>query len=510
MIGQLLNAYRSLVITLVMTLLNTVVSAGGTKSVSTASDFRKAIASAQPGDIIVLADGTFDLKGTVAITTSGKAGKPIVVKSKNRGGAILVGDSRFVLETLAHVIIEGFDFQSTDGPAVELRGCNNIRLTRNVVHLNDTKRGNWVLITGSEQNPSALSHHNRIDRNLFENKSQLGNFITMEGTRSAGLQVSQNDTIDHNHFRDIGPRVENALEAIRIGSADISLSRGYTLLERNLFERCDGDPEYISIKSSDNMIRHNTFRECLGSLSLRHGNRNTVEGNFILGNGRTGTFKDSTGKSWTLGTGGVRFYGDSMIIINNYFEGLTGKKWDATLAVTSGNAEYSDGQPLTKHFRIRDAVIAFNTFVKNRNNIEVGYDGEGFQGNWWRLSPTGLTIANNIIVGSNDTLIRLFAPPVNSRWEGNIAFAEQGAVVSASVIEGVRAVNPQLVETNGLWRLSKMSPAIDAAVGSFPFVRSDIDGQNRGPKKDVGADEFSTAQIINRPLTPRDVGPNAH
>lgn len=510
MIGQLLNAPRYLVVTLVLTLHITGVSEGGMKSVSTASDFRKAIASAQPGDIVVLADGTYDLKGTVTVTASGSAGKPIVVKAENKNRTIFTGESRFVLETVAYVGIEGFDFRSTDGPAIELRGCNNIRLTRNVFHLNDTKRGNWILITGSEKNPAALSHHNRIDHNLFENKSQLGNFITMEGTRIGGLQVSQNDTIDHNHFRDIGPRVENALEAIRIGSADISLSRGYTILERNLFERCDGDPEYISIKSSDNIIRHNTFRECLGSLSLRHGNRNTVEGNFILGNGRTGSFMDSTGKSWALGTGGVRFYGDSMIIINNYFEGLTGKKWDATLAVTSGNAEYGDGQPLTKHFRIRDAVIAFNTFVNNRNNIEVGYDGEGFQGNWWRLPPTGLTIANNIIVGSKDTLIRLFAPPVNSRWEGNIAFAEQGAVVSASVIEGVRVVNPQLVETNGLWHLSKMSPAIDAAVGLFPSVKKDIDGQKRGPKKDVGADEFSTAQITNRPLTPRDVGPNVH
>lgn len=504
------NKLSSQIVAFMLTLLSTDVFAGTTKSVSTVTDFQKAIASAQFGDIIVVADGTYDLNGTVTITTSGKAGQPIVLKSKNRNRAILTGDSRFVLETAAHVIIEGFDFRSTGGPAIELRACNNIRVERNVFHLKDTKRANWVFINGSKQNPTALSHHNRIDHNLFENKSQLGNFITIEGTRTGNFQVSQYDTIDHNHFRDIGPRVENVLEAIRIGSSDFSLSSGYTLLERNLFERCDGDPEYISIKSSNNVIRYNTFRECLGSLSLRHGNRNTVEGNFILGNGRTGMFKDSTGKTWTLGTGGLRFYGDSMVIVNNYFEGLTGKKWDGTLAITSGNAEYGDGQPLTKHFRIRDAVIAFNTFVNNKTNIEVGYDGEGFQGNWWRLPPSGLTIANNLVVGSNDTLIKLYALPLNTTWEGNITYATQGAVVSGHVLQGVTEVNPQLMQTNGLSRLPKRSPAIDAAVGSFPFVKNDIDGQKRDNKKDVGADEFSTAKVINRPLTAKEVGPNAH
>lgn len=503
------NKLSPLIVAFMLTLLSTDLFAGATKSVATVADFQKAIASAQPGDIIVLADGTYDLNGTVTIATSGKAGQPIVLKSKNRNRAILTGDSRFVLETAAHVIIEGFDFRSTGGPAIELRACNNIRVTRNVFHLKDTKRANWVFINGSKQNPTALSHHNKIDHNLFENKSQLGNFITVEGTRTGGFQVSQYDTIDHNHFRDIGPRVENVLEAIRIGSSDFSLSSGHTLLERNLFERCDGDPEYLSIKSSDNIIRFNTFRECLGSLSLRHGNRNTVEGNFILGNGRTGVFIDSTGKRWTLGTGALRFYGDSMIIINNYFEGLTGSKWDGTCAITSGNAEYGDGQKLTKHFRIRDAVVAFNTFVNNRSNIEIGYDGEGFQGNWWRLPPSGLVIANNVIVGSNDTLVKIYAAPIHATWQGNIVHAKKGAVVTGTRIDGVNEIDPKLTRKDGIWRLSNMSPAIDAAIGFFPSIAKDIDGQLRESKKDAGADEFSKSPILNHPLTSKDVGPNA-
>ncbi|MEO0875758.1 MAG: chondroitinase-B domain-containing protein, partial [Bacteroidota bacterium] len=51
----------------------------------------------------------------------------------------------------------------------------------------------------------------------------------------------------------------------------MSLSSGYTIVEHNLFEDCDGDPEIVSVKSCDNIIRHNTFLASYGTLSLRHG-----------------------------------------------------------------------------------------------------------------------------------------------------------------------------------------------------------------------------------------------
>lgn len=439
--------------------------------VGTVKELRSAMEKAVPGTSIILSDGTYDCDGDVNITMRAVRERPLKIFADHRGKATFTGNSHFVLTSAEYVIIEGLNFESTDGPAVELRACSNIRITRNTFHLKETKRNSWILITGIAGDSVRLSSHNRIDHNIFENKSQLGNFITIEGTIRAKPQVSQYDRIDHNLFTDIGPRVENVLEAIRVGAAEYSLSSGFAVIEDNLFERCDGDPEYISIKSSDDTIRNNTFRECLGSLSLRHGNRNTVEGNFILGNGRTGSFLDSTGRTWTLGTGGIRFYGNGMRILNNYFEGLTGRRWDATFAMTSGNAEYGDGQPLTKHFRIHDATIANNIFVNNRSNFEIGYDGEGFQGNWWRLPPMDLHIQNNIIIGSKDTLITIFAPPVNSRWENNIAWTTGSAVVSHSSIDGVRQMDPKLVNDRGIWRLPNRS------LHSRPLERKDV-----GPK----------------------------
>lgn len=485
------------------------VSRGRTVTVATVAQLRTAAGEAEPGDTILVEPGTLVLERPVIFTVAATPGSPVVLRARVRGGTVLAGDSRFVLERAAHVVIEGFAFRSDYGPAVELRGCTGVRVTRNTFRLSDTQPGAWVLITGSKRNPEAASRGNRVDHNLFEQKRVLGNCITIEGSTAGTPQVSQYDTIAHNHFRDIGPRIENALEAIRIGNSGLSLSSGFTLIERNLFERCDGDPEYISIKSSDNTIRHNTFRECLGSLSLRHGNRNRVEGNFILGNGRSGSFTDSTGRTWTLGTGGVRFCGDGMVIVNNYTAGLTGTEWDAALAVTNGDADYGDGQSLNKHFRIRDALIAFNTFVDNTGGLEIGYDGGGFQGNRWPLPPSGLVIANNVFVGAHGGHIRQFAVPERSRWEGNILFTRGGTPALPAGLEGVRVLDPALVPVDGLLRPAAESPLVDAAVGLYPDVLTDVDAQERGARKDIGADEVSTSPRRNAPLTAGDVGPDA-
>ena len=439
-----------------------------TVEVKTGEELRKVVAEARPGTSIILADGSYQFDGELRISTRASKDRPLNIAAKHRGKATVVGDSRFVLNAAEHVAIEGLNFESTNGPAIELRACSYVRVRRNTFHLKETQRGSWILIDGIRGDSVRLSHHNRIDHNTFERKSQLGNFITVEGTIRTQPQVSQHDRIDHNLFADIGPRVENVLEAIRIGSATFTLSSGFTVLEDNLFERCDGDPEYISIKSSDNTIRRNTFRECLGSLSLRHGNRSTVDGNYILGNNRTGSFRDSTGKTWTLGAGGVRFCGDGMQIVNNYLEGLTGREWDATFAIINGNAEYGDGQPLTKHFRIRDARIAFNTLVNNASNMEIGYNGGGFQGNWWHIPPVGLRIESNVIVGTQDTLIRIFSQPLKSTWKDNVAWATGGAVVARGPIEGVRVVDPKLKKTGELWHLPGRRPQ------GQPLTRKDV------------------------------------
>ena len=263
----------------------------------TTSEFLNALKGAKAGSIIKLADGKYNLGEDINLKLQGTSNSPIIIKAQHKGKAKFIEQSHFILTASEYVVIEGFDFTSTDGHVIALYSCNNIQITRNVFRLQETKDASWIIIDGIKGDIVQLSHHDRVDHNIFEKKSKLGKFISIDGTMSFYPQVSQYDRIDHNLFKDIGPQVENVLEAVRVGWADYSLSSGFTIIEENLFKRCDGDPEYVSVKSSDDTIRHNTFWECLGSLSLRHGNRSTVEANYIIGNNRTGTFIDSTGKA---------------------------------------------------------------------------------------------------------------------------------------------------------------------------------------------------------------------
>jgi hypothetical protein len=274
-------------------------------SVSTASAFEDICEdeTLRPGDIIELADGTYDTGG-ISMEISGTAAEPIIIRAANRGGAILAGESYFNLRRSAHIVIEGFRFTSNRYTVIKLEACNNIRITRNTFQLaeEEGQNGKWVYIGGVWDDQTLLSHHNRIDHNTFRDKHQLGNFITIDG----GDNVSQNDRIDHNYFYNIGPRHDNEMEAIRVGWSQLSLTDGFTVIEYNLFEDCDGDPEIISVKSCKDTVRYNTIRSSQGTVSLRHGDGSVVHDNYFLGEGKEGT-------------GGVRVYARYHKIYNNYF-----------------------------------------------------------------------------------------------------------------------------------------------------------------------------------------------
>jgi len=188
------------------------------------------------------------------------------------------------------------------------------------------------------------------------------------------FRQSKYDRIDHNYFRNNGPRAANEQESIRIGWSEMSMSSGHTIVEFNLFENCDGDPEIVSVKSCDNIIRHNTFKGCYGTLSLRHGNRNRVEGNY--------------------------FFGD--VIINNYLEGLKGTRWDAPITLTQGDAIDGSSTSFSKHFRAERVTIAYNTLVNNTHGIEIGFDNNGN----YNKGLKDITVSNNVVTGSENFTLR--------------------------------------------------------------------------------------------------------
>lgn len=349
----------------------------------------------------------------------------------------------------AHVVVTGLTFTAGATNLLRLESSHDVRVAHNTFTGAGAGAGaggegasRWLQIGGAD------SHHNRVDHNTFADKSDLGNFLTLDGSDT---QVSRHDRIDHNRFVRIGPRVENGKEAVRLGWSGISMSSGFTVLEDNLFEECDGDPEVVSVKASDMTIRDNVVRRSQGVLSLRHGDRNSLSGNVILGEGRPGT-------------GGIRMYGVGQRVFNNYVAGTTGRGHNAALTIDGGDAE--PGGELTAHHRVDDAVVVFNTLVDNATGIVIGEN--------YPLPPVNPVVENNLLADSGDvTQVR----------------APVGGTITTNTV-GTKA-DAGLVEDGPVWRLASGSPQIDRATGTFDFVTTDVEGRPRTDPKDIGAEEYA-------------------
>lgn len=450
--------------------------------VSSASDINTAMQSAQPGDTLVMTNGDWTNQ-SISFAGDGVAGNPITLRAETPGQVILSGSSKLSISG-DYLVVDGLNFDGgslSSGNVVEFRGSNgeatNSRFTNSaIVNYNPADintRYFWVSMYGQ---------NNRVDHNYFSGQSHSG--VTVTVWRDPGVEDLHQ--IDNNYFADRPEGNGNGFETIRIGTSNDSLSDSSTLVENNLFERVDGEIEIISNKSGNNTFRYNTFRESAGTLTLRHGDGNRVEGNFFLGEG-----KDRSG--------GVRVIGERQTLVNNYFHDLDGRA-NGAIAITAGVVD----SPLNQYFQVKDAVIAHNTIVDVNNAAITFSDGLGSSGR--TLLAEDVTIANNLIQSTQDPLFT-GSEGTGWTWEGNIAFGQ--SLGSAAGNPGITVVDPMLgLGTDGLFRPATGSPAINGGVGDYSnLIGDDMDGQARTDTFDVGADEFSLAQIVRVPLTSDDVGP---
>lgn len=446
--------------------------------VTSASSIASRMATAQPGDTLIMADGVWTNQ-RIDFTGFGTTGAPITLRPQTPGGVILNGTSQIRISG-DHLVVDGLHFKGgtlvNSDHVVQFRGsagsATNSRFTNSVIEsynptdLND--KYHWISLYGQ---------NNRVDHNTLIDQQNIGQTLVV--WLDEGLEVKHR--IDANHFGDRPLGWDNGFETIRIGDSDTSHINAHVVVENNLFERLDGEIEIISGKSNDNIYRYNTFRESAGTLTLRHGHRATVEGNFFLGEG-------------VSTSGAIRVVGEDHRIVNNYIADV-GNAADGAISLTAGipNTIPSGYQ------QVKNAVIAHNTIV-NTSGAAISMDwGLGSGGR--SLLPQNVTIASNLI---SSTAAPLFEGQEGNgfTWTDNIAF---GASLGLSPRPGIHVVNPQLVKgPDGLWRPSASSPAIDAAPNAF--VTHDFDGQPRIGLFDIGADELSSAQIVRKPLTSNDVG----
>lgn len=490
---------------------------GITRNVTTVTEFKAALAAMNPGDVILVEDGSYDLS-SLTINRSACPNRPIVIKAKNQGQAILNGATALVLESLQYVTLEGFSFRSANvGTGIKMINCSRVRITKNSFSLDETliNTCNWINIGDTYGSTAPLrSSHNRIDYNLFENKVKSGKFILIDGNIN---QQSQHDTIAYNIFRNNGPRAENEKEPIRIGVSALSQSNGYTVVEYNLFEDCDGDPEIVSVKSCSNTVRYNTFRRSLGTVCLRQGNNSIVEGNYFFGEGKTASYTNENGNTSIIGAGGVRVYGKNHKIFNNYFSGLTGSVFDAAITITNGDA-YNVANPtdLAKHYVPEDIEVVFNTFVNNKSNIEIGYK--------YDKAPINCLIANNIVKENATQIITSYSAEslAGVSFSNNIMYPTGTATIGITASNTqIKNIDPLLEQPvcNGtdcqqqkayeVLRLSASSPAINTSTGTFIYAATDYEKQNRIGIADIGADEYDRNSLVQiSALDESNVGPN--
>jgi hypothetical protein len=161
--------------------------------------------------------------------------------------------------------------------------------------------------------------------------------------------------------------------------------------------------------------------------------------------------------------------------------------------------------PLDGYSQVQRATVAFNTFVNCRASLRIGLADTYSSNQVTTLPPQDCVIANNVISSTLASLVEMDATPLNLAWEGNIMF---GSALGISQPAGITVADPKLdLASDGLWRPASNSPVRGAAVGSFPFVTNDIDGQPRAGLLDAGCDQLSAAPVMSMPLTAADVGP---
>ena len=487
-------------------------------------DLQDAVNASTNGGVFIVNNGSYnDFEATFEVVAT--EANPVIIKAETVGGVTLTGESHFVIRKSAFVTLEGFVIDGEgDDTLVKLEGSNHVRISRNVFELETEESIKWLLI-GGVWNDNTFpfdypSHHNRIDHNIFQNKTTPGHYITVDGSFEDNgsdeiYYQSQYDKIDYNYFKNNGPRAVNEQESIRIGWSEMSLSSGFTKVEHNLFEDCDGDPEIVSVKSCDNIIRHNTFVASYGTLSLRHGNRNRVEGNYFFGNEKPiGTSPAGS----TLYTGGIRIYGTDHLIINNYMEGLNGTRWDAPITLTLGDAIDGQSSNLSKHFRAERVTIAYNTMVNNSHGIEIGFDNNDN----YSKDLEDITIANNLITGSENSLVEVVDTDNdqgdNITWLNNLMFPTSSATIlagaSSTSFDATEVINenPNLSfdSAANVWRTTEDTPLYQNFEAPGTTIDEDIEGQERGNPSNPGADHFSLTSIRFAPLSPTNVGPDAY
>lgn len=356
------------------------------------------------GDTIILAEGTWrDFE--IVISGEGTADRPIALTAQTPGKVFLTGQSSLRIGG-RHVVVSGLVFRDGYTPRGEVIAfkagaddlAHNARVTQTVID-NFSKPDRydddyWVGLYG---------RGNRFDHNHLVGKTNKG--VTLAVHIDTEESRENGHRIDHNYF---GPRPilgSNGGETIRIGVSAHSMFTSATIVESNVFDRCDGEVEIISSKSKGNIYRGNLFLQSRGTLTLRHGDENLVERNVILGKR-----KDHTG--------GIRIINRSQTVRDNYLEGLRGTGFASALTVMNG----VPNSPVNRYVQVGNARIERNTVVDSAE-VALGAGASTER----TAAPVDSYMFDNLFSGlPGQPLFRIDADVSGIEFVGNVVDAVSG------------------------------------------------------------------------------------
>jgi poly(beta-D-mannuronate) lyase len=402
--------------------------------VTNLEEYNQGLKSLQPGDTLMLADGTWK-DAELVFKGKGNAQAPIVLMAETPGKVFLEGKSNLRIGG-EYLVVKGLVFRNGWTPSSEVISFSidsktlayNSRVTECVIdNFNNPDRNaqdSWVMMFGK---------NNRFDHNHIEGKRNVG--VTMAVRLNAEESQDNRHQIDHNYF---GPRPvlgSNGGETLRVGTSPYSLTNSNTIIENNFFDKCNGETEIISIKSGGNIIRGNVFYESKGSLTLRHGNGNVVERNVFLGNGKSET-------------GGVRVINADQKIINNYFQDLRGEEFRAGIAIMNGVPNSS----INRYHQVKNAQISNNSLVNvAKIELAVGSDAER------TAVPVESSFTNNLIYSNEGReIFKVYDKIDGISFKGNFANFKASAGGAGISIQKIKLEKGE----NGL--LYPVDPSIQA------------------------------------------------
>lgn len=455
---------------------------GTNYTVNSASQFNAL--NLQPCDVVTWTNGTYSNQN-INFEGLGESGSPIVLKAETPGGVIFIGSSEMNIWG-EYLIVDGFYWNGGIGTNnhVEFRQSgSSINFASNSIIRNCAfnnlitpvdEKSRWIVLYGT---------NNTVENCSFLNKDSTGVFVLVELSYQNGNVAGH--TIRNNYFYKLSPKDDwvvnsNDAEGIRIGSSGVQTVNAGVLVENNYFQEVDGENEIISNKSLGNTYRNNTFRNCRGSLVLRHGAQALVEGNYFLGENKP--------KS-----GGIRVIDQDHIIINNYMQGLDNSSDGFNNGITLMGGDSASGGTSNGYQTVSNVLIAFNTIYNSDDPIY-------FNASRGNNVPQGI-IANNLIYSTNGTIISGDIASIGGQmtYEGNVF----GGSTIGITDPGITNANGNFSVSGELFKPSTTGPAANTAQGTYNQVTLDIEGFTRPVNgKDVGAHEIVGATGIATNPTP--------